>query len=791
MYKINFIKKIKIRNIFLVAIFILFFGFFTGPVSAQSDYLGVGSDKECTGSDCNLVEDEEGDGEDSGGNSNDAQQLGEDAAASIAGCIGGGLLGSYLSSFLGGSNVPTTDSEQAKGNWVECVLDSLANVLKRAVVRTLVSSTVEWINNGFEGRPAYGQNISKMMKDTLDGVLGDAIYSTEYLKFLCSDFELPLKFALQLEFASSTTEEFRYRPVCRISDIAENVQGSIDDTVNYYSDLNNIFDINFYGQENIYQTYFALRDEIQKVSDERAGRKTQELDRNKGFFSYRKCKDGGTYKGTKEDEKNCPVTTPGDVLASKLAKATNTEGEELISADEFNEIIGAVLSQLFQKLLMKSGGIRGMSESNSGSGQTGIQQYQDTSNEIEDEVYNQTVGSEIRSSYNAQYPDVAKKTLESMKENLSWAKEFFSTANQCWSGRQSGDISGSGDECVLLSQSTISSMEIIGSWLTEAETRLVDIEEKIRVVNDVKDSYIQLVEQINNAGPGEISAIINEANNDPGISFINNLSELITEKQNLDNLVEERVCGQNSYVGNGQTRRKGTKMSINYCAGFGGSNSSGNSQCTNNSVLFSELNSNQASCNLPNSYDPNEELEQINNTGNNSGSGSSTPAGKCISADGVERTYGDVEPRFYIETDSKCYIYENGQCGIGAKFSESLCQSSHQDSSVYLNSDKIIECTNNNKDVVQINSSDMCPNTGSSSGPFAQDTCTTKDNEVYTEGQEVDRLYFCQQGECDYYRDVMCKVGGGFWSCNGQKYLNNQYVYKTATEDEINRGSCE
>jgi hypothetical protein len=72
--------------------------------------------------------------------------------------------------------------------------------------------------------------------------------------------------------------------------------------------------------------------------------------------------DYSSFDGSDQAEKHCPVTTPGTQLAASLNKSLGADVDEIITADEFDEIVGALIGQLTKKLL--SGGVKGASDNN-------------------------------------------------------------------------------------------------------------------------------------------------------------------------------------------------------------------------------------------------------------------------------------------------------------------------------------------------------------------------------------------------------------------------------------------
>jgi hypothetical protein len=66
--------------------------------------------------------------------------------------------------------------------------------------------------------------------------------------------------------------------------------------------------------------------------------------------------DYSKFDGSNLGEKFCPVTTPGSVISHSLNKAVGAGQDQLITADEFDEIIGALMIQIQKRIMGDSSG---------------------------------------------------------------------------------------------------------------------------------------------------------------------------------------------------------------------------------------------------------------------------------------------------------------------------------------------------------------------------------------------------------------------------------------------------
>ncbi len=284
----------------------------------------------------------------------------------------------------------------------ELTFDAIAYGIAKQILRGITSSVVNWINNGFEGSPAFLSDPGQFFTDIGDEILGGMILGSD-LAFLCSNFSIDIR--LQLAF--------RYRPfqqkgkaACTLTDIINNTtnaaqgasingftagdfrQGKMPAFVSMTTEPQN----NFIGAYVTADTEATLR-----IANANA-RANQELSQGKGFLSFKTCKDErviteseanklaarnselansgqsdsqeftnnvsqlqGYYESASNEttRKKCETQTPGSVIAGTLETSLGSPVRELELADEFNEIINALFAQLVQKVLV--GGLKGVS----------------------------------------------------------------------------------------------------------------------------------------------------------------------------------------------------------------------------------------------------------------------------------------------------------------------------------------------------------------------------------------------------------------------------------------------
>jgi len=259
---------------------------------------------------------------------------------------------------LGNNMVPVDDK---KNNQKERTLDSIWMLMAKTTIRQITTSTVNWINNGFQGGPAYVTDVRGFLLDLADAQTANFIEGTA-LELLCSPWRMDIKIALSLPSAG-----FREDVRCTLSDIVAN----IDDFINGdFSQGGWAGWIELTTQNNPYRDYLTSASELNARIEQAQGEEMKLLDWGNGFLSYKKCEEGPrptTQGGGPGAPVNCKIVTPGSVIESQLANVLGSGVRQLELADEFNEIVNALMSQLIVRVFNSANnGLRGLSEESRG-----------------------------------------------------------------------------------------------------------------------------------------------------------------------------------------------------------------------------------------------------------------------------------------------------------------------------------------------------------------------------------------------------------------------------------------
>ncbi len=292
------------------------------------------------------------------------------------------------------------------------ILDTVATAFARAMLRKITAQTVNWINTGFKGNPAFVTDPGQFFLDVGDQTASKFFLNDKSpLNQLCSDFRPQVRLALVKSYLQEDVNQSR----CTFSKIGTNFN-------NFTRDFNQggwnaWFTMTQQNQNNPYGAYL----DASKQLSARIGTQNQKYDKQllqgKGFLSFEVCPEGKTYKERAENGVpvggNCstsgdcgeglvcsadmtcqPLTednvdidgqgrieppkptdctvatktvTPGSVISEKLTKSLNSPEMTLELTNSINQIVNALMTQMVSQVFNSvQGGLRGLSKSQAG-----------------------------------------------------------------------------------------------------------------------------------------------------------------------------------------------------------------------------------------------------------------------------------------------------------------------------------------------------------------------------------------------------------------------------------------
>ena len=231
--------------------------------------------------------------------------------------------------------------------------DSIAIGIAKITLEEILNETIEWVNNGFEGNPAYATDPAKFFTDIADGIAGDFIAGSD-LGFLCSPFQAQIRLALQ----KYHTQRRQFQ--CTMTGVVANIEAFTNDFSQ--GGWDGWFVMTQNDVNNPYGAYIQAQIELDSRIAKALGIQDKQLKWDSGFLSWADCDEEDPDTG--ECLQRGPVKTPGKVIESQLEGELGTGIRQLELADELDELINALFTQLLKQLVFGAQGL--FSEESSG-----------------------------------------------------------------------------------------------------------------------------------------------------------------------------------------------------------------------------------------------------------------------------------------------------------------------------------------------------------------------------------------------------------------------------------------
>jgi hypothetical protein len=275
----------------------------------------------------------------------------------------------------------------------EWVLDNLANSLAKAAISSITNSIVNWINSGFEGSPAFVTDLHSLLRDVGDKVFEDFISQLDAgsQSLLCSPFSLDVKLAVTVDYFKSDLEENR----CSLDNVLASAQGFDRFVSGNFAEggWKGWFDLTTKRSNNPYGSFLDTRSALQVQLGSAKAQLKEEVSWGDGFLSSKDCATVGANTRyidvvnaigsrnpgvpiSQQGNEICAIKTPGKVIEQQLEHVLGSGVRQLELADEFNEIVSALIAQLSQQVLTGAGGLLGTSNA-SAAGSSGGQSFID------------------------------------------------------------------------------------------------------------------------------------------------------------------------------------------------------------------------------------------------------------------------------------------------------------------------------------------------------------------------------------------------------------------------------
>ncbi len=281
-------------------------------------------------------------------------------------------------------------------------LSCMARYAARIALQQITASVVNWIDTGFQGSPTFVQNYQQFFANVANQAAGAYLQGSS-LAFLCSPFQLQIKIAVAQAYANANAVQTS----CTLTQVSNNIQNFINGDFSQGgwaallsftgAPANNPFGAYLVASGGLANALgIAQQNAAQNISPE-------------GFLNMQQIScpaiqtqayqlPGNTFQGTglngsvvpgsyvpasvtnsatfsantgtscpltpqqQQEGCTCKTTTPGSVIAASLNKQLGVPTDELNAAQNFDQIISALMTQLLSKGLQ--GGISNLAGQN-------------------------------------------------------------------------------------------------------------------------------------------------------------------------------------------------------------------------------------------------------------------------------------------------------------------------------------------------------------------------------------------------------------------------------------------
>jgi hypothetical protein len=452
--------------------------------------------------------------------------------------------------------------------WIkDYILDPLAWAEAKGLLQNITNETVNWINSGFNGSPAYITNPTRFFENIADQATGAFISQNGPLSSLCSPISLNVRLALALNQAGiSGNGGGSSNPyTCTLSSIINNVQNA---SIGAGVTVNGMSIAGFEGgdfsqggwpafaalaepQNSFYGAYLEAQSSLDTNIANRTQQKNNELAQGQGFQTYQTCADDSTitdadayYDPTiQRDEaasesagyniyETCQNSTPGSTIKTSLDKAMGSSQDSLVQASMLDEIIGALAGQLVNHVL-GSGGLAGVSQPSNGQPSYLTQ--------IEGEAYSSAaaaggIGGSLSANL-AQYITNTTQIQSYASSSIALAENalpaLYNASSTCQSDGDTAVVSQIGID-IASTTAWISQLQSYYNSATNNLNNLVSLNNKINAATSTADIR-SLTQKYNNLISTHFSGLSPYTQAAPSFSDVQNAKDDNTNVSNIVN----------------------------------------------------------------------------------------------------------------------------------------------------------------------------------------------------------------------------------------------------------------
>jgi len=259
----------------------------------------------------------------------------------------------------------TTQNARNAAKDTNSVANCLINVIAKVALQQITISVVNWINSGFNGQPSFVNNFQQFFTNVADLAAGQFIQGTA-LSFLCSPFKLQIKVAIAQSYANRGAQS------CSLTGIINNINNFMNGSFSTQGGWPGLLTFTTVPTNNPYGA-FAYAQAGLSTAQANATANAKNNISPTGFLNLQQvygCTDStqngigvagsigvnaqaAQAAGSAALGQNCKtkVVTPGTVIENSLNSTNDTQIKQLGLANDIDQIISALTTQLMTKIL--------------------------------------------------------------------------------------------------------------------------------------------------------------------------------------------------------------------------------------------------------------------------------------------------------------------------------------------------------------------------------------------------------------------------------------------------------
>lgn len=266
--------------------------------------------------------------------------------------VGGGILVNDVGNTL--TNTLQTIATQALAQ-KQLVLDPLFYQIAQMALQKLTSNILTFINSGFNGDPAFITDYNSYFKDAENTAAANFIYGSGNFDKACST---EVGQSVQAALSTKVFEQNSYKDkvACTATDPGVDTAAFTSGTFTA-GGWATWFEYALHPQNSSLGLYADASQALDSAEQDAKDTANTEALANNGFKSVKTCTSTGGSGGIGQ---NCTIVTPGSAIAALANFALTTPARDLLNANQINETVGALFSNLATQALSGVNGLLGL-----------------------------------------------------------------------------------------------------------------------------------------------------------------------------------------------------------------------------------------------------------------------------------------------------------------------------------------------------------------------------------------------------------------------------------------------